>query len=395
MKLGYFAALFVLLIAGCIDSDPQQAKVAELNGSITAGFSNLDAYQTQGNTEKAKSEIASLRQKIGEFIPLCENSAALECGAVDCYKKKVYFASESYQFLEFANSTALSYDSMESDFNNCIESFKRGDASFYDCVDTFFGKAIGDFCTNVPNIISELKKEATSAATACSSNGTKDFQNLIRQFDEGAAGSKVACENFKIQQQQALNLCESTLDCSVQAQENRFKENIFCPKIQAEEPAIRNAAVKIARNSSGAYNAGQLIELFEWMENNIEYVSDPVGRGYIASATETLDDGAGDCEDQAILIVSMIRNIGGTAKLIPMPECQHAFAGVYIGDKKHFDEIAQNIRELYLQKYGKILGNVSYYPDSQGYWLIVDPVGGSYLGDLFPSCANKTPQAIC
>ena len=91
----------------------------------------------------------------------------------------------------------------------------------------------------------------------------------------------------------------------------------------------------------------------------------------------------------------MIQSVGGTSKIIPIKDCQHAFAAVYIdGSKENFDSISNSIGQYYTNK-GRAIGNIVYYNDNQGYWLIVDPAGGAYLGDLFPSCRDKPLLAVC
>ena len=171
-----------------------------------------------------------------------------------------------------------------------------------------------------------------------------------------------------------------------------LRDNI-CGKVQPTNSGIRNQAVSIASDASGAWNVNQLVELYIWMKSNIAYVNDPVNQEYFASASETLTSGGGDCEDQAILIASLIQSVGGTSKVVVAPDCGHAFASVYIGDsKEYFDEIQQSIVQIYWNKgiydlYGESLFG---YSDSEGhYWLNVDPAGGAYLGDTYISCRSN------
>jgi hypothetical protein len=164
----------------------------------------------------------------------------------------------------------------------------------------------------------------------------------------------------------------------------------LCPKIEPSAPLVRNTAVSIARDSSGSWNVNQLVDLYIWMKNNIGYVNDPSGPDYFASATETLTIKGGDCEDQAVLIASMIQSVGGSSQIVAIPECQHAFAAVYISETaEEFNKIVDDISSIYQTKYFRqINGEFSYIYDSKsgGYFLIVDPAGGQYLGDTFESC---------
>lgn len=170
----------------------------------------------------------------------------------------------------------------------------------------------------------------------------------------------------------------------------------ICPKIESQNTAVRDAAVSIARDSEGKWNVGQLVDLFVWMKTNIKYVNDPSTGNYYAFASETLQTKAGDCDDQAILITSMIRSVGGTSNMIIVNECTHAFASVFISESKaDFDKIREGISNIYYNKYSLQIGNTYSYKDEKGgYWLIVDPAGGQYLGDELPDCRNERVEII-
>jgi hypothetical protein len=170
----------------------------------------------------------------------------------------------------------------------------------------------------------------------------------------------------------------------------------LCSKIEDHNTLVRDTAVIIARNSEGDWNVGQLIDLFNWMKTNIKYVNDPRSSEYWAYASETLTIKAGDCDDQAILIVSLIRSVGGTSKIVVAPGCSHAFAVVFIGNsKQHFDDIRQSISTKYYNEYRINTENAYYYIDkNNGYWLVVDPAGGSYLGDILPDCQKTSFEIL-
>lgn len=184
---------------------------------------------------------------------------------------------------------------------------------------------------------------------------------------------------------------ESTGKNSLTDLEILYYQNQICPKIQYTDPAIRDAAVQIAKNTAGSWNVEQLVELYAWSKTNISYVSDPANKEYFASATETLNIRAGDCDDQAILIASLIQSIGGTAKVVVAPNCQHALAAVFVSkNQEDFDQILQSIATIYYEKgiYDLSQQTFHHYKDGSGLWLIVDPAGGSYLGDTFPECTG-------
>ncbi len=163
----------------------------------------------------------------------------------------------------------------------------------------------------------------------------------------------------------------------------------ICSKIDPLNPQIRNTAASIAGASPGEWGVNQLVELYLWMKENIHYVSDPARQEYFASATETLKDKAGDCEDQAMLASSLINSVGGTSKVVFAYSCSHAFASVFISaSEEEFNAVEKTIADIYWRKEIFDLSSQSMfgYKDDQGYWLIVDPAGGYYLGDTYAGC---------
>ena len=162
----------------------------------------------------------------------------------------------------------------------------------------------------------------------------------------------------------------------------------FCSKIQPTSPTVRDAAASVAGKYSGNWNIGQLYAIYQYIKSNVSYVSSPAGGNYLANASETLQVRAGNCENQAILAVSMIRSIGGTAHIAIYPKCNHAFALTYIGTDEQLHSRGNKIAELYGQE------KLTYYSirDKDGVnWLVFDTAGGQYLGDLLPECQGTQP----
>ncbi|AEH61420.1 transglutaminase domain protein [Methanosalsum zhilinae DSM 4017] len=152
--------------------------------------------------------------------------------------------------------------------------------------------------------------------------------------------------------------------------------------IEPLHPDIRAASTLAAREYPGEYNIYQVCAIFDHVRNNINYVSDPRGTDYWAPASETLQIGAGDCEDYAILIISMVESVGGTGRMYVTDT--HAFAGVYIGnDPEKVNRITEGVRKYY----GDV--PVYYSTDTYGSWLILDATAGIYAGDL-PADAAPT-----
>uniref|UniRef100_UPI0040491326 transglutaminase n=1 Tax=Flavobacterium sp. TaxID=239 RepID=UPI0040491326 len=60
----------------------------------------------------------------------------------------------------------------------------------------------------------------------------------------------------------------------------------------------------------------QCFAVFKEIRNRWNYVNDPKGTEYIASASESLQHFSGDCDDHAILMAACIKAIGGTPRII-------------------------------------------------------------------------------
>lgn len=145
--------------------------------------------------------------------------------------------------------------------------------------------------------------------------------------------------------------------------------------VEPSDPKIRETAVELAKTEPGAYNIYQICTLFDKVRKDIDYVSDPRGQDIWEAANTTLETGAGDCEDQAILLSSFIEAIGGTTRIYLTDT--HAFAAVYIGNENQEIEAAiKGIRAYY----GNV--DVHYITDEYGSWLMLDPTSSFYAGGL-------------
>ena len=155
--------------------------------------------------------------------------------------------------------------------------------------------------------------------------------------------------------------------------------------VDPTDPIVREVAVGIAKKYPGRYNVYQLSALFDFVSENIEYISDPRGADYWAKPSETLALGAGDCEDQAILLVSLIEAIGGTTRLYVTED--HMFAATYIGTENHASAIVDAIGNYYDTSL-----TLHYLIHEGDVWLLLEPTGGFYAGSL-PAGAKPTRTA--
>jgi hypothetical protein len=146
-------------------------------------------------------------------------------------------------------------------------------------------------------------------------------------------------------------------------------------KVEFKDFNVQIRVTNIIKPYPGDYNIYQVLAIFDFMLNNLTYISDPEGRDYWAYCSETLVKGGGDCEDFSILFSSMIGTIGGTTRAYLTKT--HAFSTLYIGNESQKNEILDAI-ELY---YGTE-PNFVLFKDGENYWLAADPAGALYLGGL-------------
>ncbi len=159
-------------------------------------------------------------------------------------------------------------------------------------------------------------------------------------------------------------------------------------KVDFENARVRSTASSIIEAYPGNYNIYQVLAIFDFMVNDLTYLSDPEGRDTWAYAEDTLVKWGGDCEDLSIAFTSMIGSIGGTTRIYLTNT--HAFSALYIGDETQKNEILDAIRLYY--------GTDPYFvifKDDKGYWLAADPAGVLYMGglpaDAEPALVSEIP----
>ncbi|MEM0448340.1 MAG: transglutaminase domain-containing protein [Methanomassiliicoccales archaeon] len=127
----------------------------------------------------------------------------------------------------------------------------------------------------------------------------------------------------------------------------------------------------------GEYNILQVCQAYEWVRRNIAYEEET--GDYWQSAKETLARKAGDCEDHAILLASIILNLGGNARVNIIKA--HAFPTVFVGrNASEVERIEDAIESFYYLPKDAL--RINYLIDEFGYWMVIDTVGYAYAGGL-------------
>ncbi len=159
--------------------------------------------------------------------------------------------------------------------------------------------------------------------------------------------------------------------------------------IEYNNPKVRNfalnATTKHFRDIKGYQKYRQIIQcfaVFKEIQGNWNYVNDPKGREYIASASESLQHFSGDCDDHAILMAATIRAIGGTPRLIHTQA--HIYPEMLIGSKSDLETVIYLIKEVLFVEESKN-HEIHYHIDERGQiWLNLDYTA-KYPGGPFMS----------
>jgi hypothetical protein len=147
--------------------------------------------------------------------------------------------------------------------------------------------------------------------------------------------------------------------------------------IEYDNPKVRNfsimAANKYFKNVKGYHEYATIIQcfaVFKEINSNWNYVNDPKGQEYIASATESLQYLSGDCDDHSILMAACVRSIGGTPRLIHTDG--HIYPEILIGKQADLEIVNYLIKKILFPKESKGK-NINYHIDERGQiWLNLD-----------------------
>jgi len=90
-------------------------------------------------------------------------------------------------------------------------------------------------------------------------------------------------------------------------------------RIKANDPVIKQVATSIATQSCTDSKICHAKALYYFVRDNIQYVSDPNNKEYIASPIETLKTGGGDCDDGAILLANLLESVGIKTNIVVIP----------------------------------------------------------------------------
>lgn len=140
---------------------------------------------------------------------------------------------------------------------------------------------------------------------------------------------------------------------------------------------VRKAAVRMATaNFTNVKSTGdefiliQSFSIFKEVNNKWRYVADVKGGEYFASPAESLELMAGDCDDHAVLMATLIIAIGGEVRLVRTEG--HVYPELKVGDDTRLERSAHLIRKVL---FSKEVGDAPLYhhTDPNGeHWINLD-----------------------
>ena len=144
-----------------------------------------------------------------------------------------------------------------------------------------------------------------------------------------------------------------------------------------DEGAVSSVVAQIQSAYPDGYSVLQVCEAYEWVHSHVEYVNDE--GDYWQSASETMSSLTGDCEDQAILMATIVKALGGNARLNIISG--HAFPTVFVSENESgLAAVEASIDSYYWTVPGSL--HINYLNDELGYWLVIDTAGEPYVGGL-------------
>ncbi|MHC5202338.1 transglutaminase domain-containing protein [Myroides sp. LJL119] len=160
--------------------------------------------------------------------------------------------------------------------------------------------------------------------------------------------------------------------------------------VEYNNPYVRNFALlattthfKQTPNFSQNRQLIQSFAVFKEIRSRWNYVNDPKGREYIATASESLIHFSGDCEDYSVLMAASLKAIGATVRLIHTKG--HMYPEMLIQNKAQLEQATYLIKEVLFTQESKNK-QIFYHLDDKGQiWLNLDYTamypGGPFMSE--------------
>jgi transglutaminase-like putative cysteine protease len=98
-------------------------------------------------------------------------------------------------------------------------------------------------------------------------------------------------------------------------------------------PNVFDLSRHIVKNVRPKDWAGEVSAVFRWVRDNIRYVKDPHNLETLHTPQKILEYGQGDCDDQSILLATLLETIGHPARFVAVGFAPGTFSHVYVETK--------------------------------------------------------------
>jgi transglutaminase-like putative cysteine protease len=103
-----------------------------------------------------------------------------------------------------------------------------------------------------------------------------------------------------------------------------------------KDPGVRAVACEITSPLRGKDYAAEVYAIFNWVKKNVRYVRDVRDVETLQTPRRTLEQRAGDCDDQAILLSALLESIGHKTRFVALgfkeaPPFEHVVAQTKMG----------------------------------------------------------------
>ena len=98
-------------------------------------------------------------------------------------------------------------------------------------------------------------------------------------------------------------------------------------------PIVFDLSRDIVKNIQSKKWGLEVAAVFRWVRDNIRYVKDPRNIETLHTPEKILEFGQGDCDDQSILLATLLESIGHPARFVAVGFTPGTFSHVYIESK--------------------------------------------------------------
>jgi hypothetical protein len=112
-----------------------------------------------------------------------------------------------------------------------------------------------------------------------------------------------------------------------------LKEMRFLARQGKKNPHVFDLSREIVKNIPPKKWGQEVDAVFRWVRDNIRYIKDPRNLETLHTPEKILEYGQGDCDDQSILLASLLETIGHPARFVAVGFSPDTYSHVYVETK--------------------------------------------------------------